>query len=551
LRTLSRLVPPALLAALLVAAVPRPAPAHEEAAPPPTGAVRLAEAGRPSRSSDPLLWPERLGRATRARLRELRARSASEARAIRRSLVSAAREANPERESPSDPGAQSDAEPDAGQEVAPDTAPDSSAPAARDATSADLPSTEDAVTGSGGGPTLDASGTDQAAAGATGDPEAEGDDPARRGRIATRPSAAARAALTAGLALAAGLVLALLTAQRRRSGRPTRVDSAIAPSGPPTPALNAPGAASTGPSETVARRGSRPSPIGAAGTQPLVAAAVAAAMAEPLPFPAGGRYEILGELGRGSMGVVYRARDKRLDREVALKRLPESLRDEPTRVEMLLREARSAARLNHPNIVTLFDVDSDDGGWFLTMELLEGRSVASILRERGRFTPRSAAWLGEQVASGLAYAHARGIVHRDVKPANLFVTSERVVKLMDFGVAKIVAEVRRKGSLIGGTPDYMAPEQAMGGAIDGRADLYALGGTLFELLTGQVPFAEGDPLHHHRYSAPPDPRGCGAEVPTSLAELVLSLLAKRPAERPESAALVAQRLRAIASALAG
>jgi tRNA A-37 threonylcarbamoyl transferase component Bud32 len=267
------------------------------------------------------------------------------------------------------------------------------------------------------------------------------------------------------------------------------------------------------------------------------------------PFPGGGRYEILEEIGRGGMGVVYKARDKRLDRVVALKRLPDMLESEPRYVELLLREARSAARLNHRNIVTVHDVDRESDFWFITMEYLEGASLAATLRQHKRVAPRSVVWLGEQIVAGLGYAHAQGIVHRDVKPANLLVTKDHTLKLMDFGVAKILEEARRKRTLIGGTPAYMAPEQAAGAVVDGRTDLYALGATFFELLTGAVPFAEGDPLHHHRSTEAPDPRAHATGIPDPLAELILALMRKDPAERPASAADVAVQLRAIRVAL--
>jgi tRNA A-37 threonylcarbamoyl transferase component Bud32 len=292
----------------------------------------------------------------------------------------------------------------------------------------------------------------------------------------------------------------------------------------------------------------------AARADAAVAAALAAAIeaptlarppAAPMPFPGGGRYEILGELGRGGMGVVYRARDKRLDRPVALKRLPENLRENPRAVELLLREARSAARLNHPHVVTVYDVDHDDGAYFITMELLEGQPLAALLRRQGRFATRSTVWLGLQIAAGLDYAHTCGVVHRDVKTGNVFVTRDRRIKIMDFGLAKMMEEVRRRATFIGGTPAYMAPEQSLGLAVDGRADLYALGATLFELLTGGVPFEAGDPLHHHRHTPPPDPRERTPDVPESLARLVLDLLAKRPEDRPASASEVGARLRAI------
>jgi serine/threonine-protein kinase len=289
-------------------------------------------------------------------------------------------------------------------------------------------------------------------------------------------------------------------------------------------------------------------------TLPRVAVAAAAdpvlaADLEPVAAPAGGRYEILGELGRGGMGVVYRARDTRLDRVVALKRLPDHLRKEERFVEMLLREARSAARLNHRNIVTVYDVDHEDGSWFITMELLEGGSLAEIVRSRGRMTTRAALWVAEQALAGLGYAHARGVIHRDVKPANLFVTRDKTLKLMDFGLARIAEEARRKKTLIGGTPDYMAPEQATGQPVDARADLYALGATLFELLTGTVPFADGDPLPQHRDAPPPDPRDRVADIPEPLAALVLALLAKQPDARPASAEIVLERIRSVGATL--
>ncbi len=262
------------------------------------------------------------------------------------------------------------------------------------------------------------------------------------------------------------------------------------------------------------------------------------------PFPSTGRYEVLAELGRGGMGVVYRARDTRLDRMVALKRLSEHIRDHPRAVALLMQEARSAARLNHPNIVTVYDVDFDDGAYFITMELMEGQPLNAVLAQRGRLTPKAAAWVGQHAAAGLAYAHERRIVHRDVKTANLFVTRERSLKVMDFGLAKMVEEVRRRASLIAGSPSYMAPEQAQGLEVDGRADLYALGVTLFELLTGRLPFEDGDPVHHHQNTPPPDPRERVASVPNAFAELVARLMAKQPESRPAAAGEVAAQLRA-------
>jgi serine/threonine protein kinase len=278
---------------------------------------------------------------------------------------------------------------------------------------------------------------------------------------------------------------------------------------------------------------------------------------EPAPQPAAAqgsapaedRYEILEEVGRGGMGIVFKARDRRLGRVVALKRLPDNLKDHPTAVQLFLREARSAAALNHPNIVTLFDADqSADGNVYLTMELLEGLPLDAILKKRGRLTANDAVRLMHQAATGLQYAHESRIVHRDVKTANLFFTNDRIVKIMDFGLAKVIEEVRRAATVIGGTPYYMAPEQALGENVDHRADLYALGVTLYELLTGRVPFTEGDVTYHHRHTEPPDPRSFVPDLPPAVVELVLRLLAKAPADRPAETAQVTAALERVLKA---
>jgi serine/threonine-protein kinase len=261
------------------------------------------------------------------------------------------------------------------------------------------------------------------------------------------------------------------------------------------------------------------------------------------------RYELLAEIGRGGMGVVYKARDLRLGRIVALKRLPDSMRDHPNAVALFEREARAAAALNHVNIVTLFDAGEENGSYFITMELLEGRPLNEIIARHGRLTARDVARIGVQVASGLHYAHEHRIVHRDIKSANLFFTRDQVVKIMDFGIAKPLEEVRRSATVVGGTPYYMAPEQAAGEPVDHRADLYAFGVTLFQLVTGDVPFRDGDVTHRHRHEASPDPREFDASMPAQLAELILHLMAKRPDDRPASAKEAWTALRALLSQL--
>jgi tetratricopeptide (TPR) repeat protein len=266
--------------------------------------------------------------------------------------------------------------------------------------------------------------------------------------------------------------------------------------------------------------------------------------------PAESRYELLEEIGRGGMGVVYKARDKRLGRVVALKRLPDNMRDHPAAVQLFEREARAAASLNHVNIVTVFDAGEEDGTYFITMELLEGRPLNAILEAKGRIGARDTMRLGIQICAGLHYAHERRIVHRDIKTANLFFTREQVVKIMDFGIAKSLEEVRRQATVVGGTPFYMAPEQAAGDDVDHRADLYALGVTLFQLCTGHLPFEDGDVAYRHRHEAPPDPRELNLNVPAELAREILALMEKDPDRRPANAAAVGVRLGELLSQLA-
>jgi tRNA A-37 threonylcarbamoyl transferase component Bud32 len=262
-------------------------------------------------------------------------------------------------------------------------------------------------------------------------------------------------------------------------------------------------------------------------------------------FGGGFRYEILEEVGRGGMGIVFKARDRRLGRVVALKRLPDNLRNHPKAVELFLREARACAALNHPNIVTVHDAGQEGETFYITMELMEGLPLNTILKRNGSLGPRDVAKLGIQACNGLHYAHEQRIVHRDIKTGNFFFTKSKTLKIMDFGLAKMVEEVRRASTVIGGTPYYMAPEQSLGQSADHRADLYALGVTFFELLTGKVPFPDGDVAYHHRHTPAPDPRDRAAEIPHALAQLILNLMAKSPDERPQSASEVRDHLQTL------
>jgi serine/threonine protein kinase len=266
------------------------------------------------------------------------------------------------------------------------------------------------------------------------------------------------------------------------------------------------------------------------------------------PEPKTSSYQMLEFLGSGSMGQVYKAYDPRLHRTVALKFLAPELRDEPVLERRFLQEARAAAVLDHPNVCTLLGVDgAHDGRPFLVMPFYRGETLKAKLA-RGPLLVQEAADYAAQAAAGLAHAHAAGIVHRDIKPANLMVTATGLVKILDFGLAKVgTAKATRTGVLLG-TLAYMSPEQAGGEPVDHRTDLWALGATLYEMLAGRPPFAEsldGDLLSvlcAIQLREPAPIRSLRPDVPELLASLVHQLLEKDPDRRPPSAATLEQTL---------
>jgi hypothetical protein len=278
-----------------------------------------------------------------------------------------------------------------------------------------------------------------------------------------------------------------------------------------------------------------------------------------------GGYRIEERLGRGAMGTVYKAVQLSLDRPVALKILARELARDRKRVEMFLSEARAAGKLNHPNIVQVYDVGEEGGLYFYSMEFMAGGSVEERLRARGRLTAAEAIRIAIDAAKGLEYAERQGIVHRDVKPANLMENAEGVVKIGDLGIARRVSAPAEGGppgdpaggspaetdpAGIAGSPLYMAPEQARGGAVDHRADLYALGATLHHILAGEPPFQGSSPrevILKHMNEPPPALETVVPAVPADLAALVRHLLAKDPAERPPGASALLDELRAIAA----
>lgn len=207
-------------------------------------------------------------------------------------------------------------------------------------------------------------------------------------------------------------------------------------------------------------------------------------------FMSYGRYQVVRELGRGGMGVVYLARDPHIERSVALKVLRDDQAVGEEFVRRLLKEAKVIGRLSHPNIVTVYDVGEDEGAVYIAMEYLEGRPLDAIIRER-KFTNAEIARLGIQAAEALNYAHEKGIVHRDIKPANIIVQPDWTVKIMDFGIARIedcFATLKTQTGVLMGTPAYMSPEQVQGSKVDGRSDLFSLGIILYEMVAGERPF---------------------------------------------------------------
>jgi tetratricopeptide (TPR) repeat protein len=248
-----------------------------------------------------------------------------------------------------------------------------------------------------------------------------------------------------------------------------------------------------------------------------------------------GRYQLERELGRGGMGVVYLARDTVLEREVAYKVLPEGLRENPNALRNFLREAKAAAQLNHPNIVTIYDAGESEHGFYLAMEYVDGTTLKEILRRRGAVPAPAVIYILRQMAEALSYAHGKKVVHRDIKTANTMWTRDKQVKIMDFGLAKLMEEVRQATTLVSGTPFYMSPEQTLGRNVDHRTDIYSLGVALFELATGSLPFRKGNVPYHHVHTPAPDPLTVNPDLPSALAKIVLRCLEKDPAARYQTA----------------
>ena len=252
------------------------------------------------------------------------------------------------------------------------------------------------------------------------------------------------------------------------------------------------------------------------------------------------RYQVTHLIARGGMALVYRAQDLLLNRPVALKILYPELSADPLFVERFRREAQAAANLSHPNIVPVFDWGEDRGTYFIVMELIDGTSLADVLRGSKTLTPSRSTQVVAQVAAALGYAHRNGVVHRDVKPGNILITSDGQVKVTDFGIAQAVASedhLAEAGSVMG-TATYFSPEQAEGAAVDGRSDVYSLGVVLFEMLVGRPPFIGDSPVavsSQHVHGTVPLPTEFNDTVPRDLEAIVMHALAKSPGQRYQSA----------------
>ena len=262
------------------------------------------------------------------------------------------------------------------------------------------------------------------------------------------------------------------------------------------------------------------------------------------------RYQIEDTLGKGGMAVVYKAHDLTLDRKVAIKVLLQKYSTDPAFRDHFQQEAKAAANLSHPNIVTIYDFGFDSERLFIIMEFVPGSDIKQLKAAKGRFTLQETLYLMEQACAGVGYAHRVGLVHCDIKPQNLLVTPDRRVKIVDFGIARALASIQpgEKSDIVWGSPSYFSPEQAAGLAPTLASDVYSLGVIMYEMLTGELPFTAGTPTElakKHREDLPPSPRQLNPNIPVSMEQILLKTLAKEPAARYRTADQLGQVLQSL------
>ena len=251
------------------------------------------------------------------------------------------------------------------------------------------------------------------------------------------------------------------------------------------------------------------------------------------------RYQIIEELGKGGMGRVYKVLDKEIGEKVALKLLNPEIAAESKTIERFRNELKTARQISHKNVCRMYHLSKEEGAPYIIMEYVRGEDLKSVIRMMGRLSPGQTVSIAKQVCEGLNEAHRLGVVHRDLKPQNIMIDRNGDVKIMDFGIARSLQAKGMTGEgVMIGTPEYMSPEQAEGKVADERADIYALGIILFEMMTGRVPFEGETPLSvalKHKTEAPPDPRKINTQIPDDLAQLILRCLEKEKGRRYQSA----------------